>query len=267
MLDLVEMNQDNNITTTSKKVADTFGKEHRIIVRKVQQLLKTQPKFGGDNFGVSSYVTEQGKVLDCFEMTRDGFAMIAMSLTGTKAEEFKIKYIQAFNKMESLLSTTSTAMAQIKAKERLIEADTKAKIEEIELGALKVRIQGRLDIAKMMNQSFDINEFLTNDKASLPTHMIMDLKMAMGKEIATYGTLDLATNSLAHLLDVHGVDITAKKFNEVYLIPEGLLDTNRKVTSKGRYFGHNAIANSKTGETQPRWFDVRFAELLSYLNI
>lgn len=267
MLDLVEMNQDNNITTTSKKVADTFGKDHRNVIRDIRKVLEQSGEFGKLNFELSTYTSDQNKVLPCYHMTKDGFTLLAMGYTTPKAMQFKIKYIEAFNKMESLLSTTSTAMAQIKAKERLIEADTKAKIEEIELGALKVRIQGRLDIAKMMNQSFDINEFLTNDKASLPTHMIMDLKMAMGKEIATYGTLDLATNSLAHLLDVHGVDITAKKFNEVYLIPEGLLDTNRKVTSKGRYFGHNAIANSKTGETQPRWFDVRFPELLSYLNI
>lgn len=33
-------------------------------------------------------------------MTRDGFSLVAMSLSGKKALEWKIKFIRAFNEME-----------------------------------------------------------------------------------------------------------------------------------------------------------------------
>ena len=38
-----------------------------------------------------------------YYMTRDGFTLLAMSFTGKKAMKFKLKYIEAFNKMEEKL--------------------------------------------------------------------------------------------------------------------------------------------------------------------
>ena len=35
-----------------------------------------------------------------YYMNRDGFTLLAMGFTGSKAMEFKLKYIDAFNKME-----------------------------------------------------------------------------------------------------------------------------------------------------------------------
>ena len=37
-------------------------------------------------------------------MTRDGFSLVAMGLNGDKALEWKIKYIEAFNQMERIIS-------------------------------------------------------------------------------------------------------------------------------------------------------------------
>lgn len=38
-----------------------------------------------------------------FLLTRDGFSLLVMGLTGKKTLEWKIKYIQAFNAMENLI--------------------------------------------------------------------------------------------------------------------------------------------------------------------
>lgn len=40
-------------------------------------------------------------------MNRDGFTLLAMGLTGKKALEFKLKYIEAFNKMENYIKRNS----------------------------------------------------------------------------------------------------------------------------------------------------------------
>ena len=45
-------------------------------------------------------------------MTRDGFTLLAMSFTGKKALEWKIRYIQAFNEMERKLKEQENLAAQ-----------------------------------------------------------------------------------------------------------------------------------------------------------
>ena len=70
--------------TNSKNVADKFNKQHRQILDSIRRVMKDEPNFGRANFCASSYVSDQNKTLECFEMTRDGFSMIAMSLTETK---------------------------------------------------------------------------------------------------------------------------------------------------------------------------------------
>lgn len=42
-------------------------------------------------------------------MNRDGFTLLAMGFTGSKALDFKLKYIQAFNEMERQLTQPTTA--------------------------------------------------------------------------------------------------------------------------------------------------------------
>jgi len=42
-----------------------------------------------------------------FDMTRDGFTLLAMGFTGAKALKFKIRYIKAFNAMEAALKESA----------------------------------------------------------------------------------------------------------------------------------------------------------------
>ena len=85
---------------TSKQVAERFGKTHRHVLRDIAKELETAGEFGETNFGLTSYTSSQNKVLPCYEMTRDGFSLVAMGFTGEKAQQWKIKYIEAFNAME-----------------------------------------------------------------------------------------------------------------------------------------------------------------------
>jgi len=100
---------DGKPFANSTLVADKFKKQHRQILDSIRRIIKNQPEFGRANFCATSYTTGQNKTHSCFEMTRDGFAMVAMGLTGNEAMKWKVKYINAFNKMESaLLDLTPT---------------------------------------------------------------------------------------------------------------------------------------------------------------
>ena len=45
-----------------------------------------------------------------FLMNRDGFALLVMGFTGKEALEWKLKYIEAFNKMETMLKERNTQL-------------------------------------------------------------------------------------------------------------------------------------------------------------
>lgn len=141
--------------TTSRAVAEQFGKQHSHVIRDIENIISqlnqskigavnpeneiseskiglangteneisqskiepaknepTQPKFGlseieefaDRNFIISEYTDEQGKPRKQYILTRDGFTLLAMGFTGAKAMQFKVAYITAFNRMESIIN-------------------------------------------------------------------------------------------------------------------------------------------------------------------
>lgn len=91
---------DGKAVVTSKQVADHFGKQHRNVLVDIKNLLSDSGEFGELNFLLTTYISSQNKELPCYEMTRDGFTLLAMGYTGKDAQKWKIKYIEAFNAME-----------------------------------------------------------------------------------------------------------------------------------------------------------------------
>lgn len=90
--------QDDKLVTTSKIVAEVFGKTHKDVLRAIDNL-DCSDKFRQRNFAPSSYKSQQNKTLKCMNMNKDGFCFLAMGFTGRKAGEWKEAYIEAFNKM------------------------------------------------------------------------------------------------------------------------------------------------------------------------
>ncbi len=99
---LVYISQNNEIVCDSLQVAKKFRKRHNNVMRDIRGLLKNEQT--KQMFNLSSYTEKQnGQVYQMYTMNRDGFSLLAMGFTGEKALEWKLKYIQAFNKMEKLL--------------------------------------------------------------------------------------------------------------------------------------------------------------------
>ena len=104
--------ENGNLSTTSKVVADVFGKTHRDVLRAIK-LIDCSNEFSARNFAQSDYKTARGKVYQCYNITRDGFAFLCMGFTGKKAAEWKEKYITAFNDMESGLLSIDKRMTDL----------------------------------------------------------------------------------------------------------------------------------------------------------
>ena len=93
---------DGVLKVSSLMVAKRFGKQHKNILRLIENL-EIDGEFRRLNFEPSKYLNSQGKEQPMIMMTRDGFTLVGMSLTGKGPMKFKLAYIAAFNKMEGAL--------------------------------------------------------------------------------------------------------------------------------------------------------------------
>ena len=110
MNEIVFLKNDEAVTD-SLMVADMFGKNHKNVLRAIETLLGGLPKIEHTPklFVKTWYTHEQnGQRYTKYLMNRDGFSLLVMGFTGKKALEWKLKYIDAFNKMESVIREKST---------------------------------------------------------------------------------------------------------------------------------------------------------------
>ena len=88
--------------TTSIDVAEKFGKQHKDVLRAIQNL-DCSDEFNGRNFAPVTYLDEKGEKRPMFNIAKDGLTFLAMGFRGKKAAEWKEKYIAAFSAMEQAL--------------------------------------------------------------------------------------------------------------------------------------------------------------------
>ena len=106
--ELIQVKENQNVTT-SLLVAEKFNKNHKNVIRKIENLI-SQLEDGSILsspllFEKSMYINEQNKNQPMYYINRDGFTLLAMGFTGKEALEWKLKYITAFNKMEKKLNS------------------------------------------------------------------------------------------------------------------------------------------------------------------
>ena len=89
-------------TTTSLVIAQAFEKNHFDVLKAIKNLECSQ-NFTDSNFAVSEYTDSTGRKLPMYQITRDGFAFLAMGFTGKKAAAWKERFLEAFNAMEAAL--------------------------------------------------------------------------------------------------------------------------------------------------------------------
>ena len=98
---------EGEMVVTSREVAENFEKRHADVIEKIEEFIKTENSVMTKMFIESSYKAGTGKSYKEYLLTRDGFTLLAMGFTGSKAIEWKLKYIDAFNKMEQALKEQS----------------------------------------------------------------------------------------------------------------------------------------------------------------
>lgn len=111
--------QNEQVKTTSLKVAEIFKKRHDNVVRKIDGFFELEhhlnfedkqnriKNFASANFSAHVQTVEIGngatRESKYYEMTKDGFIFLVMGFTGEEAALTKIAYINTFNQMAAML--------------------------------------------------------------------------------------------------------------------------------------------------------------------
>lgn len=176
--------KNQQAVTTSLAVAQAFGKNHRDVLEAIRTKISTAENSALLNMFVEdSYTATNGKRNKMYYMNRDGFTFIAMGFTGRKADEFKLKYIQAFNAMEE----------QIRNQQRLPQSPTEM---------LKLVADSTLETAEKV-------KVLSNRMDEFEQNALLDS--------GEYGRLTKEINAeVNYYISVHHLELNQKQRSQLY---------------------------------------------------
>jgi Rha family phage regulatory protein len=120
---------DGSVKTTSRHVAEVFGKQHKDVLKAIDNL-DCSEAFGRRNFAPTSYIDAFNREQKLYELTFNGFVRLVMAFTGPKAAAFKEAYIEAFDTMRRQLEAApqqqlaqqiaQIAAAQLQTDQRMV---------------------------------------------------------------------------------------------------------------------------------------------------
>lgn len=94
--------------TTSAMISKKFQRSHKNVLQmidnKINSIDRTVAEFSAAHIRETQYIAEDGQVHRQYELDKQGFSFIALSMPGVQADVFKIQYINAFTKMEEKIA-------------------------------------------------------------------------------------------------------------------------------------------------------------------
>lgn len=189
MSDIALFNQNGRILASSRDVAEKFGKSHNHVIRDIENIIFKSdcPNLDSEMFVESTYQNSRGKTYKCYLMNRDGFSLLAMGFTGKEALQWKLKYIEAFNKMEETLksgdylSEEEKLKLQLFSKDPLEVASAHNRLVELEVNKAtaplipKAEFHDAVSVAKnCINFGKFAASFQNNNKVSFGRNKILD---------------------------------------------------------------------------------------------
>lgn len=179
---------DKTAVTTSLKVAEIFGKEHKDVLETISGKIHSAENSAqlAKMFAEGTYKDKSGKANKMYYMNRDGFSFIAFGFTGKKADKFKLQYIDAFNHMEATLkkipanklgpviqaelSITRTKTAKANALYRIAKETTSESAKQQILAQAVQELTGEMTIPVMKQKEYTATEI--GEKLDIKANMV-----------------------------------------------------------------------------------------------
>lgn len=243
MKELVFRGESNQPLTNSKLVAEVFGKPHKVVLVAIRNLLEGSAQNCAvlEMFSESTYLNEQNKEQPMFIMNQDGFTLLAMGFTGSKAMEFKLKYIAAFNKMKKEIE----ASKQDVPRNYLEALKSLVKSEEEKQALVETNKKQTL----MLEQKQIENDQLKDEKRKDEPYTIF------GKAMVGCTNSNIYVDHLAKIITQNGYKIGEKQLF-AWLRDNGYLGKNKahknvpnqQYVNSGYFFISHSVFTGKNGE-------------------
>lgn len=155
-------NKDGVAVVSSRVVAYDFDKQHKHVLEAIDNLIKEMgvAEKSADLFIESKYQHPQNKQwYKEYLLTRDGFSLLVMGFTGKEALQWKLQYIEAFNKMEEQIKQQNNPYAHLskefqviimhdekimKLEQRVEQMEENAKLDPAEYSLVSKRVSSRV---------------------------------------------------------------------------------------------------------------------------
>lgn len=124
---IIQLENKNGVAVVSSRVvAKDFGKQHSHVLRDIDNIKATSTIQNWTLLFIESqYKASNGKMNKEYLLTRDGFSLLVMGFTGKEALQWKLQYIEAFNKMEeqikNQMNNTSNVPQLTQEKQLILE--------------------------------------------------------------------------------------------------------------------------------------------------
>lgn len=173
-------------TVLSLQLAEHFEIKHQHVLRDIRAImLKIPESFNASNFGRVEYLDPKGEKRPAYNLTRDGFTLLAMGYNSPKAIQWKIRYIEAFNALEAAVMENIRKEAH--------DAGFRAALDKVSLSCV-VKDARRQAHAEGFNLALD--KILTPDRIFLKMPDLEKMRKA-----AYYKKKDLTNLEISKLMD------------------------------------------------------------------
>lgn len=135
MNEIILQNKDGQVLVSSRDVAEHFNKKHSEVIYTLEGRIGKDGTVKNNGILMSGnsqlskmfikteYKDSMNRTKHEYLMNRDGFSLLCMGFTGKEALEWKLKYIDAFNKMEEKLKSGNHITNEDQLKLQLFDKD------------------------------------------------------------------------------------------------------------------------------------------------
>lgn len=122
-------NKDYGLITTSRIVAEGLGKQHKNVMRTLENLILETPNVASLIIPTTYKVKGQKREYKEYLLTKDGFTLYMFNIQGYN--DFKMAYINEFNRMEKLLSGEQLEIEPYKIDKKTYKGDPVMVVKDI----------------------------------------------------------------------------------------------------------------------------------------
>jgi len=133
MKDLITIDNHGQPVASSRDIAEHFEKNHNHVLRDIDALKEDVSNFGQMFFSIE-IPDSYGRPQRAYLMNRDGFSLLVMGFTGKSALEWKLKYIDAFNRMEAQIKCPKLSPAEQLLAQAQLMVEQERRIKALEDG-------------------------------------------------------------------------------------------------------------------------------------